>query len=880
MDKHASSRGDETPGTAVKPKPTNPSTKPLTKTTTPRLSTATRPTAASAAAKSSGTSSLSKPPARPTNATVRRPTSSTTTPGTATHIKRQSVSSVDEKPSGDEKSKDGIAARPKRMSLASTTSSERTATTKTVSATPARRTTLAPSTATRPSAASPIGTRKAPATPSTSRTAVTTRSRPLSSSAAQPGAGGQADKKRLSTIPASPVTKGDAQEAEHNKENALSAGVGRPVRPVLGSRKSTRSVLIEQQIREFELVNSMLQAAMASDGADVQEQQSMSENATVTIAKLKTDLAKVREFERRHGRVPTNDELEEVDSSAAENELKSQIEGNAAQGGAADVATADLQNDLAQSKAQIDTLQSELVELKAKLKESSKSASNELADSEAQIETLQSELTELKTKLEESSSIVASESQRAEENAEAIRAEHATKLNELNSLHDNKLRELEGAHEKKVQELTTGQESEIGAVREQLSGEMAAKQAEAQRLKVELDDLRKAHANKASAKDGEMERIQAELTELQTSTLKDQLAKDAEIEKLKLDLEAKTVASESASESVPSPTKSESPAHAEELADAQKKLEAARTRHMAAKENAKTKIARLQQEVGTKTAALEAKYGEQMATLKDELEQAQAELSVKQKQIDLQREEHAKIDDEMSRQGQLMQGLKKQLLDFQQAKKEESDAQSSLISELREQLDILQKRNANEAAAAAESVAAAEKNHSERLQDIETQLHEARERLEQTEAMHEANLQDALKKSADELGLATSQLEDTKASHTNKLETLQAELQKTNNEAGAKQDAHQGAVSALQSQLDEARLALEEAGTKHEARFEQLEAQHRTANEELTQLKARHNEELTQLRADTQSKHEDEVAALKAAHAGAGSGSCQPNEAA
>src|SRR6202008_13549 len=114
-----------------------------------------------------------------------------------------------------------------------------------------------------------------------------------------------------STIPASPAIKAEVEEPEDNKENIDAEGEKAPVRPALGSRKSTRSVLIEQQIREFELVTDMLQAAMTADGADDQEQQTINNEATATIAKLKSSLANAREFERIHGRLPTSAELED-----------------------------------------------------------------------------------------------------------------------------------------------------------------------------------------------------------------------------------------------------------------------------------------------------------------------------------------------------------------------------------------------------------------------------------------------------------------------------------------------------------------------------------------------------------------------------------------
>jgi hypothetical protein len=157
----------------------------------------------------------------------------------------------------------------------------------------------------------------------------------------------------LSTIPASPSVKPGDEGAEEDKENATEVPKKSlaPVRPALGSRKSTRSLLIEQRIREFELVNGMLQAAMTADGADEQEQQTMDQEAAATLAKLKSDLAKVREFERVNGRVPTAAELDEIQSIAEEEAQEPQNEADAdLVEKVQDAAVGELQKELAQSR--------------------------------------------------------------------------------------------------------------------------------------------------------------------------------------------------------------------------------------------------------------------------------------------------------------------------------------------------------------------------------------------------------------------------------------------------------------------------------------------------------------------------------------------------
>ncbi|EXJ93157.1 hypothetical protein A1O3_01714 [Capronia epimyces CBS 606.96] len=852
MDKHSSSRSGA--ADEAKIRPPHASTKPLTKPTAPRLSTSTRPTIASSAAKSIGGGSLSKPPARPTSATttVRRPPSATATatPTTAAHRPRPSVTSVtsvDERPSSDEKSKAGISARPKRASLAPSTSADRTSTLRSVAATPARRTTIAPSTSTRQSIASPTGARKVPSTPGISRTTSTStvapRSRPLTSSISRNvGAVAQAEKKRLSTIPASPAVKTDGEEPEENKENAAAHGEEdeeqkAPVRPSLGSRQSTRSVLIEQKIREFELVNTMLQAAMTADGADGEEKESINQEASSIIAKLKSDLVKVREFERDNGRLPTEAELDEAESVKEDSESKSPVEEDRGLGASADGSVVtELQNELTQSKAYAEALQRELIDLKTKVEESNRSAEEE--------------------------------GRRVQEATETVRAEHVAKIEELTSLHADRVQELEASHQKTLQELRDSQQSGAQSLEETISQHLAVKESEVAKLRSELDEVRNAAAVSSSSKEAEVEKLMAELEALRIATAKDQAAKEAEIETLKLNLESKKIESETASQAAPSPSSSPAPApaHAQELADAQQKLEAAKARHLAAKDNAKSKIARLQEEFDHKVTALEEQHKEQMGQVQDRLGQTENEVSKKQKELAQQQEEYAKISDEMARQSQVIQVLKSQVLDFQQASKVESDAQTALITQLQEELQGLGQEKADQAAAAAAALAAAEKAYAEKIQEIENRLNRAQEELKQAEALHENKLQEALQNSADNLKAAKVELESSTASHADRVQAIEAELQKANESVIGKQAEHEQALSALQNQLDAARLALDEAVKKHEAVLKEHESTRTAAEVRTAELKSAHEKEVDQLRAEYQTKQEEEIAALKESH--------------
>lgn len=693
--------------------------------------------------------------------------------------------------------------------MASSTTSERTSTVS------ARRTTLQPST-TRQSTTSPTGVKKVPSTPSTTRTLPSSRTKPLTSSSSRNiGAGAIGEKKRLSTIPASPAIKSDVEDSGDNKENFESDVEKKPpTRPALGSRKSTRSVLIEQRIREFELVNSMLQQAIASDGVDDHEQQSINEEAAASIAKLKADLAKVRQFERENGRLPTETELEDVPETV---EVDSFIKNG----------------DIEESKAL--TLQ------------------NELNEKHAEVESLQSELLLLKQKLEEFSKSVEEEASRVQVATEEIRTEHVRKVEELTALQEQKLMEISNEHQKELESLNAHQKMELDGLREGLSQELNEKQSEAARLESELENLR-------------------------STTQKEQAEKDTEIETLKLDLKAKTLEAETANEAVPS--SSPSPDHSQKLAEAQEKLEAAQTRHLAAKDNAKSKIAKLQEEFETKVSNLGVQHEEQLADLRAKLDKAELDVASKAAQIAKQSEEHAKINGEVSRQGQVIDSLKSQVLAFQQSKKEEHDAQAVTISQLEAEIESIKQEKSRATEAASALLATTEKAHSEKIGAIEQQLYTAQEELNKVTASHQTQVEGSVQKAQAELSAALDELETSRSSHKSELQGLETQLQKAKDSAISVASTHQEALSAMQSQLDDATAALKEATNKHETLIKEHSAESTSAQENITAMQVQldaakvalseavsKHESLSKTHESQTSSVQEELAALKAGHA-------------
>jgi len=74
--------------------------------------------------------------------------------------------------------------------------------------------------------------------------------------------------------------------------------VAKTQRPQLPTRKSTMSVTIEQRLREMELVNTMLRAAMAEDGEEDDEvKEEYGKQADEGLAKLRSKLEEARRNE-------------------------------------------------------------------------------------------------------------------------------------------------------------------------------------------------------------------------------------------------------------------------------------------------------------------------------------------------------------------------------------------------------------------------------------------------------------------------------------------------------------------------------------------------------------------------------------------------------
>ncbi|KAL8823211.1 MAG: hypothetical protein Q9191_006071 [Dirinaria sp. TL-2023a] len=109
--------------------------------------------------------------------------------------------------------------------------------------------------------------------------------------------------KRLSAISASPPSAHDVISTEAPTEKPTRSTF-HAERPKLLARKSTMSDTIEQRLREVELVNKMIKAAMAEDGKDTDEvKEEYGKRADEELAELRSKLEEAR---RNEGRAPVD----------------------------------------------------------------------------------------------------------------------------------------------------------------------------------------------------------------------------------------------------------------------------------------------------------------------------------------------------------------------------------------------------------------------------------------------------------------------------------------------------------------------------------------------------------------------------------------------
>lgn len=253
---------------------------------------------------------LSKPPTRPfPSSSARRPAASApaVTAASSSHKKRPSVSSTDNKRKGDDSALEenvkaslnqsenrGSKPDPRKAATNSSSTSYRSplalSTNKDRGISSTSQDSGSPTKATHRSATNGL---RSSITQTASKT---TRPPSLSTRAAIGPSAPDTRKKRLSTIPASPVL---LQTESTPSQPVLSHSTPvKPARPCLGTRNSTMSVTIEQRLREMELVHQMLHVAMAEDGDESDEvKEEYGKRVDESLASLRSKLQEARRNE-------------------------------------------------------------------------------------------------------------------------------------------------------------------------------------------------------------------------------------------------------------------------------------------------------------------------------------------------------------------------------------------------------------------------------------------------------------------------------------------------------------------------------------------------------------------------------------------------------
>lgn len=760
----------------------------------------------------------------------------TTTSGA--HQKRVSASSVDEKPSGDEHKKDGISAKPKRVSLAPSTSSERAATTvKSVSTTPARRATIQPSTVRR-GTTSPVSARATPATPGVrSTTLAGTRLKPLSSSASR-NVAAPTERKRLSTIPASPAVKTDVEESEDNKENVLSPVPEKAAEQhALEPRKPTQLLLIEHRIHEFELVHTMLQAAMASDGINDEEQEALDTEAANAIAKLHSDLTRVREFERTHGRLPTEAELDEARSVQIE-DTKMQEEVKASSDTAAVNGVSELQDDLVQSRAQGAALQAQLDDLKAKMAQIAEEHSVKTGEAE-----------------------------------EVLRKEHATKTEELLQAHEQRIEELSVAHQAELDGLSASHNSEIEAIHAEARSNLSGKEAELGRLQSQIEELRSdnvqkleelqaAHLQELSNKDTNNQAEVSNLREAHKKVLEDtagEMSRQAQvlqkIQRSKVEeLENQNATVRQLQDEVTS-LKEEK---AREAADAADTLASAEKTYLGRIQKVEEELRAAQEELQKATTLHQAQHEEALRA-QEELASARSELETNQTANAQSLQELADLqkwrDDAAAREtaherelSSLLSQLKTVKVEHQQtsARYEEQINQYELnASTAAKDLAAMRSMHEHEIeqsrselnARHEDTLASVQKTHAEQIQHLELQANSALQ-------AHEKQL----KQAKEDASLSHQKaLDELRASHAQQIQDLERQVGELQAELESSQLTHAKHVEETERQKLDQDLAINSLKESHAEAIKLSEARVKSIANELGAARAGHDEKLQQI---------------------------------
>ncbi|RMD40002.1 hypothetical protein DV735_g5115, partial [Chaetothyriales sp. CBS 134920] len=868
---------DRSSHTDAKAPPKRPTTTPIA----PRLSTASRPSPLSGS-KVTPATSLSKPPVRSTTATIRKPPVPTTTRASPAHPKHAPLVSVDAKAASDGAKKDGLSAKPKRASLAPTSTSAARASAAT-SVRPSALRSVPPGTGSRPSVKSPPGVRKTiPA--SLSRTAVSRASHTLPSTTA-------ADSQGPKTAAASPsIAQSENLEEEDNKENVD-----------LESRKSPRSILLEQKLREVELVKESLEHALTEEGTSDAEAEDLSKRLSDVAKGILASLKKFNQFEKEHGRAPSGDELIEIEDSFQVDASQEDSTPSVPDAVDAGDKSSLLEEELTQSRLQIESLQRQVEEgsLKvAALTEARNTALEHKADEhDAQLEAQKKQQDQLQQQLD---SVLQSRDSHTQEAVENALKEHGSRVDDLVTGHESKLADLAEKHAQELAALTDSHQQELDSLRDQAASSSSGHDNQLSRLTEELRSaseqviaLQSQLATETTSSQEELKKLrhahQDEIDSLRTQNSKSLEDAEADHSRKLQDLAQASAVSVSSIEELKASHKAE--------------LDSVAAQHSAKIEDLlsghKTLVDSITSKHADEVGELTGKHTEELRKLRTDHQSEVEHLSSSIKELQdkfkgLESESATKLD-----------RLTELEYHLQTSESHIADLKAKCASADQESAQILEQLAANHN----QKVADLRAVHSTAVQQLEARLgtavtdsEEAKKHLvqahldeiESLKAQHESVLSE-LKKGTD------AEVEALKATHTAELEqahsasknlstTKEAELDDLRSQLATIKAAAAAQESAIEAKyaasLQEAKEAsslthdaqLQSLQEEHSSRIKDLEGQIDAAHESIRAAEVKYAEQIRQAKEtalvaqqkaieDVHQKHESKLKELKDAHA-------------
>lgn len=676
------------------------------------------------------------------------------------------------------------------------------------------------------------------------------------------GVGGA--KKRLSTIPASPAAD-IGVKTKDEKENDLepvpeTSKRRNLVRPPLGPRLSTRSVAMQQRVREYELVNEMLQAAMAAeDAGDEVQEKSLTTAVDDAITHLKANIE------------VTGDASTAGKSTMLQESTKT---------------ISVLEAQLQESKATIDTLRWELEELRPPVAESDRYIKREGADTanapEAITAAHAAEIEELQKKhqLEVSSwhqkvrELELSEQERAEHSLKALEdAKRAvTESEDINTA--QLLEDEKSLHSKVVEALKNDLALEREAIRESANkvsllereieeqkSNLAAATSEAGVYEKSIE----ACQDQLASRERELQGQGSVIKSLQDEIAALQLAKMAETEALKRSSEDKVaeLQEQIAALKIASDRSSEesaaSDAHAQqELVRQEKEIS-----------NLEQVIERLQDEVQDVHESKSTELDEKLLEIRQEHDQA---IKV------LKAEHQVSIDGLAKSHNNIVEKLGIEARNNRTAHERELQTLSDERSELRKSLETntqLLKATRGDFETRMQEV---ETKHNEALQTANEQLQKAENALSDSQQLLQQTREDSEQTTATTVKMLKEEISALQGRSANdaaalrnargdleaaqkQAESLKQALEKTERDSQSKQEHHTEKMEKIIAEAEAVAKALSE---KSESLIS-AEKDHARTVEEIT---FRHKVDLESVRSDLKQKHEHALNELKGKHDG------------